>query len=216
MRGLSRETGINLASLYDCVGNNQGILTLMYVDMMRFWRDDIQETVTVATSRKPSSLEVLDEYNMRSAPRDHLSVALPETWSRYRGLIRVLYREPFLPEEDVLKEVMASDSLLVEEIADAMKTVAGPAGRDEKWIAILANRSVCLLGLMSNRRWILKKFDLEPVLDATVDMLRGALNSQASCQGLRQEAQEGIVLQVKVAVREGKHRHQGLTNACQD
>ncbi len=176
MRDLSRETGINLASLYDYVGNKQGILTLMYADMMKFWRDDIHELVAGASLNAPSE-RGSKERDRRSALRDHLSVVLSETWNRYGGLIRVLYRESFLLEEDVLKEVMVSDSIFVQEIADAMTSAVGESECDEERIGIVANLFVYMLGLMSNRKWILKKFDPERVLDVTVDMLMRALES---------------------------------------
>ena len=174
-RDLSRETGINLASLYDYVGSKQGILTLMYADMMRFWRDDMRSVVKDSASLKASSTEGTEEDKRRRALREQLSIILSETWNRYGDLIRVLYRESFLLEEDVLKEVMTSESLFVEEIADAMKTVANPADQDEDRIDIVANLFVYLLGLMSNRKWILKGFDPDRVLEVTVDMLMGAL-----------------------------------------
>jgi len=176
MRDLSRETGINLASLYDYVGSKQGILTLMYADMMRFWRDDMRSVVKDSASLKASSTHGTERDKRRSALREQLSIILSGTWNRYGDLIRVLYRESFLLEEDVLKEVMASESLFVEEIAGAMKTAADPADRDEDRIRIVANLFVYLLGLMSNRKWILKKFDPDVVLEVTVDMLLGALD----------------------------------------
>jgi AcrR family transcriptional regulator len=179
MRDLSRETGINLASLYDYVGSKQGILTLMYADMMRFWREDMRSVVRDSASLKASSTEGTEEDRKRAALREQLSIILSGTWNRYGDLIRVLYRESFLLEEDVLKEVMASESLFVEEIAEAMRTAADPADRDEDRIDIVANLFVYLLGLMSNRKWILKRFDPDVVLEVTVDMLMGALERRA-------------------------------------
>ncbi|MEW6443262.1 MAG: TetR/AcrR family transcriptional regulator [bacterium] len=174
MREISHATGINLASLYDYVGSKQGILTLMYGQMMTQWRERVRGKIASA----PGPAGGAEQTRMRrEALRTYLSYAVSETWERYAPLVRVLYRESFLLERDVLTAVMGSESEFVDDVAARMKEVGGVGEADAERVDILANLFVYMLGLMSNRYWIMKKFDRQLVIDVTVELFLSALES---------------------------------------
>ena len=63
----------------------------------------------------------------------------PASWTPCAVRVLVLYRESFLLEKDVLKKVLASEARYIQEIADALKVIAGLQDEDDEGLHIVAN-----------------------------------------------------------------------------
>jgi len=181
MRDISRESGINIASLYDYVSSKQDILTLMYDEMMKDVHLDIIKKVSRHLEVDSLEIDSLNKNRREKVARDYLTTYLLEGWSHYPTEVLVLYRESFLLDRTGLKRVLAADSEFVRRIAQDLAKICGLRSLDGDHINILANLFVYLLAFMPNRGWNVKGYDFRQVVDVTVDLFMRALGySEAS------------------------------------
>jgi len=191
MRDISRESKINIASLYDYVSSKQDILTLMYDEMMKGAHVDILEKMSQHIKGDSLNIDSLNKKEREKIARDYLTTYLLEGWSRYPTEVLVLYRESFLLDRSTLKKVLAAESEFVQRISQDLEKLCGHRSLDGDHINIIANLFVYLIAFMPNRGWNVKGYDTRLVADVTVNLFLKALGfSEAGTQSKRARISE--------------------------
>ncbi|MBU2645031.1 TetR/AcrR family transcriptional regulator [bacterium] len=156
IRDISRRSGVNKGSLYDYVQNKE--------DILRILMDKMHQTSEVFPREKQQFQERFGSL------KEYLKSQFKYSWTENRQGILLTYRVTKSLKREALKNLLTSDSALVDRIVDRIKLFTGIED-DDKRIRLIANVVVFLNAFMPMRDWSLREYDMDDILDLVVEMV---------------------------------------------
>jgi len=152
MREISRESGINLGSLYDYVKNKQDVLNLIY-------------------DKTFLGVERFDKESLNSQSlKDFIRSYLSNIWTLYDKEVLVLYLNTFALEKGAIRKVLASESKHMDLLTERIGKWTKSSKHNEELVEIVAKLLAFMGAFHALRSWSIRDKGLKSVVDVATDM----------------------------------------------